>query len=93
MEYTAKVTGLSVMVTHHSIVHDVNDHLAARSVSLTMVSSFLLLLEYSLSCGSVFQRKFANDFAEPMNADLTNSRCWMTEKQQEHVKPIKKGIY
>lgn len=72
---------------------DVHDHLATRSVPLTMVSSFLFLLEYSLSCGSVLQCEFTNDFAEPMNTDLTNSRCRVSEKQQEHVEPAGKGIY
>lgn len=79
------------MVTHCGI--DVHDHLAACSVPLTMVSSFLFLLEYSLSCGSVLQCEFTNDFAEPMNTDLTNSECWVTEKEQECMEPARKVIY
>lgn len=80
-----------IVVTHRSI--DIHDHLATRSVPLTMVSSFLFLLEYSLSCGSVLQCKLTNDFTEPVNAYLMNSRCWVSKKQQEHVEPAGKWIY
>lgn len=52
-----------------------------------MVGSFLLLLQYSLSGGSILQRKLTEDFTEPVHTDLSYAVGRMTEEQQEWMEP------
>lgn len=70
---------------------DVHDHLSSGLVALAVVGSFLLLLQHAVSRGSVLQRKLAEDFAEPVDADLSHAVSWMSEVQQERMEPGKKG--
>lgn len=74
-----------VCEAHRSV--DVHDHLPSGLVAFTVVGSFLFLLQHAVSGGSVLQRKLAEDFTEPVDADLSHAVGRMTEEQQERMKP------
>ena len=65
---------------------DVHDHLSAGLVALAVVSSLLFLLQHAVPGGSVLQRKLAEDFTEPVHADLSDAVRRVTNEQQERVK-------
>lgn len=71
--------------THWSV--DVHDHLSASLVAFTVVGSFLFLLQHAVAGGSILQCKLAEDFAESVDADLFHTVGWMTEVQEERMKP------
>lgn len=66
---------------------DVHDHLPTGLVAFAVVGSLLLLLQHAVSRGSVLQRKLAEDFTEPVDADLSHAVGRMTEEQQEGMEP------
>lgn len=66
---------------------NVHDHLPSGLIALTMVGSFLFLLQHTFSGGSVLQCKLAEDFTEPVDADLSHTVGRMTEEQQERMEP------
>lgn len=70
---------------HRSV--DVHDHLPSGLVAFAVVGSFLFLLQHAVSGGSVLQRKLAEDFTEPVDADLSHAVGRMTEEQQERMEP------
>lgn len=70
-----------VCEAHRSI--DVHDHLPSGLVAFTVVSSFLFLLQHTISGGPVLQCKLTEDFTEPMDADLSHAVGRMTKEQQE----------
>lgn len=66
---------------------DVYDHLPSGLVAFAVVGSFLLLLQDTVSGGPVLQRKLAEDFTEPVDADVSHAVGRMAEVQQEGVEP------
>lgn len=77
--------GFCVCDAHGRI--DVHDHLSSRLVALAVVGPFLSLLQHAVSGGAVLQGKLADDFTEPVDADLPHTVGWMPEVQQEWVEP------
>ena len=76
---------MCVCDAHRSI--DVHDHLSSGLVAFAVVGSFLFLLQHAVSGGSVLERKLAEDFTEPVDADLSHTVGRVTEEQQEGVEP------
>lgn len=76
--------------THRSVY--IHDHLSSSLVALAMVGSFLFLLQHTLSGGPVLQRKLAEDFTEPVDADLSHTVGRVTKEQQEGVEPERKKM-
>lgn len=72
---------------------DVHDHLSSGLVAFTVVCSLLFQLQHAVSGGPVLQRKLAEDFAEPVDADLSHAVGRMTEEQQERMKPGRTRIF
>lgn len=72
---------MCVCSAHRSI--DVHDHLPSGLVALAVVGSLLLLLQHAVSGGPVLERKLAENFTEPVDADLSHTVGRMTEEQQE----------
>lgn len=70
----------------HRSVH-IHDQLPPGLVALAVVGSLLLLLQDALAGGPVLQRKLAEDFAEPVDADLSHAVGGVTEVQQEGMEP------
>lgn len=70
---------------HRSV--DVHDHLPSGLVAFAVVGSFLFLLQHAVSGGSVLQCKLAEDFTEPVDADLSHAVGRVTEEQQERMEP------
>lgn len=70
---------------HRSV--DVHDHLPSGLVAFSVVGSFLFLLQHAVARGPVLQRKLAEDFTEPVDADVSHAVGRMTEVQQERVEP------
>lgn len=66
---------------------DVHDHLAASLVALAVVGSLLLLLQHAVPGGPVLQGELAEDFAEPVDADLPHAVGRVPEEQQERMEP------
>lgn len=66
---------------------DVHDHLSSGLVAFAVVGSFLLLLQHAVAGRPVLQRKLAENFAEPVDADVSHAVGRMTEEQQEGVEP------
>lgn len=74
-----------VCEAHRSV--DVHDHLSPGLVAFSVVGSFLFLLQHTVARGPVLQRKLAEDFTEPVDADVPHAVGRMTEVQQERVEP------
>lgn len=74
---------------HRSV--DVHDHLSSGLVAFAMVCSLLFLLQHAVSGSSVLQRKLADDFTEPVDADLSHTVGRMTEEQQERMEPWRRS--
>lgn len=74
-----------VCEAHRSI--DIHDHLPSGLVAFAVVGSFLFLLQHTVTGGPVLQRKLAEDFTEPVDADVSHTVGRMTEVQQEGVEP------
>lgn len=72
---------LAVRRTH------IGDHFASGLVALSVVGPLLLLLEHALPGGAVLQGKFAQDFAEAVNADLARRVNRVAQEQEEGVEP------
>ncbi|TNN86067.1 hypothetical protein EYF80_003484 [Liparis tanakae] len=66
---------------------DVDDHLPPGLVAFAVVGSFLFLLQHAVSGGPVLQRKLAEDFTKPVDADVSHAVGRMTEEQQEGMEP------
>lgn len=65
----------------------VGDHFASGLVALPVVGPLLLLLQHALPGGAVLQGKFAQDFAEAVNADLARRVDRVSQEQEEGVEP------
>lgn len=65
----------------------VGDHFASGLVALSVVGPLLLLLQHALPGGAVLQGKFAQDFAEAVNADLARRVNRVSQEQEEGVEP------
>lgn len=74
-----------VCEAHRSV--DIHDHLPPGLVAFAVVSSFLFLLQHTVAGGPVLQRKLAEDFAEPVDADVSHAVGRVAEVQQEGVEP------
>lgn len=72
---------LAVRRTH------IGDHFASGLVALPVVGPLLLLLQHALPGGAVLQGKFAQDFAEAVNADLARRVHRVAQEQEEGVEP------
>lgn len=70
---------------HRSV--DVHDHLSSGLVAFAVVGSFLFLLQHTVARGPVLQCKLAEDFTEPVDADVSHAVGRMTKVQQERVEP------
>lgn len=66
---------------------DIRDHFPAGLVALAVVGSLLLLLQHAVPGGAVLQGELAEDFAEPVDADLPHAVGRVPEEQQERVEP------
>lgn len=78
---------MCVLDAHRRV--DIHDHLPPGLVALSVVGSFLLLLQHAVSRSPVLQRKLAEDFAEPVDADLPHAVGRVAQEQQERVEPGK----
>lgn len=65
----------------------ISNHFAPGLVPLSVVSSFLFLLQHSLPGGAILQRKFAKDLTEAVDADFPHCICWVTQEQQKGMEP------
>lgn len=72
---------------HRSV--DVHDHFPSGLVAFAVVGSLLFLLQHAVSGGSVLQCKLAEDFTEPVDADLSHAVGRVTEEQQERMEPAR----
>lgn len=73
--------GFCLCDTHGSV--DLHDHLSSRLVAFAVVGPFLSLLQHAVSGGAVLQGKLADDFTEPVDANLPHTVGGMPEEQQE----------
>lgn len=65
----------------------IGDHFASGLVALSVVGPLLLLLQHALPGGAVLQGKFAQDFAEAVNADVARRVDRVAQEQEEGVEP------
>lgn len=63
------------------------DHFPSGLVPLSVVGPLQFLLEHALPGGPVLQGKFAQDFAEAVNADLARRVHGVAQEQEEGVEP------
>lgn len=63
------------------------DHFPSGLVPLSVVGPLQFLLEHALSGRAVLQGKFAQDFAEAVNADLARRVHRVAQEQEKGVEP------
>lgn len=63
------------------------DHFPSGLVALSVVGPLQFLLQHALSGRAVLQGKFAQDFAEAVNADLARRVNRVAQEQEKGVEP------
>lgn len=69
----------------------IGDHLPSGLISLSVVGSFLFLLQNPLPGGAVLQCKLTDDPAEFVYIHLPNCIRWMPHKEQKGMEPERKN--